>query len=251
MPARRLIAPLVLLALVATTAIYAVGGRGAPATAATTQPGTGAGVTVEGVGMASAPPDVLRVTIGVQATAPTVQEALDEANAAARRVLDALREEGVAERDVQTVNVQLRSQQERPRPEPEEATEQPTRYVASQDLAVTLRDLDTSGATISAAVEAGGDNTRISGMSFGIEDSDALQEQAREQAFADARRKAEQYAELAGRELGDVLSVREQFTPRGPGPVTEAADARGGEGVPLAPGVSEVRVMTEVRWALQ
>lgn len=245
MPARNMITPLlvVLAVLVAAVAAYAVGASSAAATS--TEPNDRTeplGVHVEGVGSASARPDVLHVTIGVEAPAPTVDAALEQANAAAAAVLEALRASGVEESDVQTQNLGLD-----PQFAPE--TRDVTGYVARQDLAVTLRDIAAAGATISAAVAAGGDAARLSGLQFAIEDDTAVRAEAREEAFAAARRQAEQYAELAGRELGEVLSVREQTRPEGPVPA--AAGLARAEAVPLAPGSNDVTVTTQVRWALR
>ena len=236
------------LALLAAPAVLTVTGCGVPGAAAAPAPVAGtpaadAGVQVSGVGTAAGVPDVLRVMLAVESPAPTVEEALEDADAAARRVLAALADRGVAERDVQTVDLQLHP---RFRLDGEEADG----YVARQTLSVTLRDLEEAGATIGAAVEAGGDAARLQGLTFALEDDTALREQAREEAFADARRIAEQYAELAGQELGRVLSIEELADAVGPGPMplAEAADVGS---VPLAPGTTEVTVTATVRWALE
>ena len=244
MQARRVLALLAAPALLTATACAVPGAVAAPAPSpAVGASAADAGVQVAGVGSAAGVPDLLRVMLAVESTAPTVEEALQDADAAARRVLDTLADRGVAEWDVQTVDLQLH-----PRFEPE--GEQENGYVARQTLSVTLRDLDEAGATIGAAVETGGEAARLQGLSFALEDDTALRAQAREEAFADAGRIAQQYAELAGRELGAVLSVEERVGVVGPGPMGREEDA-GGRSVPLAPGTSEVTVTTHVRWALQ
>lgn len=242
MQSRRALALLAAPVLLAGTACGVPGAAAAP-TPAAGAPADEAGVRVSGVGTAVAAPDILRVMLAVESTAPTVEQALEDADAAARRVLDALADLGVAERDVQTVDLQLHS---RDRPD----GEQTDGYVARQTLSVTLRDLEEAGATIGAAVEAGGEAARLQGLTFALEDDTALREQARDEAFADARRIAEQYAELAGRELGRLVSIEEQSGGARPGPMplAEAADA---ESVPLAPGTTEVTVTAHVRWALE
>ncbi|CCG01767.1 SIMPL domain-containing protein [Blastococcus saxobsidens] len=244
MQARRVLALLAMPTILTATACAAPGAAAAPAPSpAVGASAAGAGVQVAGVGTAVGVPDLLRVMLAVEATAPTVEQALEDADAAARRVLDTLAARGVAERDVQSVDLQLH-----PRFRPD--GEQQDGYVARQTLSVTLRDLAEAGATIGAAVEAGGEAARLQGLSFALEDDTALRAQARAEAFADARRVAEQYAELAGRELGPVLSIDEQVGAAGPGPMPldEAADVGS---VPLAPGASEVTVTAHVRWALE
>ena len=242
MPVRRTLACLLTApALLAGAACTTPGAAAAPATAAA--PAAEAGVLVEGVGTAGAVPDVLRVTLAAEATAPSVEEAVAQANEATSRMLESLAAQGVAEADLQTVDLQLH-----PEYGPEGAEQDG--YVARQALAVTLRDLDEAGATIGAAIEAGGDAARLQGASYALEDDTEVRVQAREAAFADARRAAEQYAQLAGGELGPVLSVEEQTDAAGPGPVAFGDGARA-QAVPLAPGTSEVTVRTQVRWALE
>jgi uncharacterized protein YggE len=124
-------------------------------------------------------------------------------------------------------------------------------YTAGQDLDVTLRRLDTAGATMSAAVAAGGDAARLQGVSYELDDDAALHAKARELAYADARDRAGQYAKLAGRELGDVVLVREQVTPSGPVPVAVDSTMATSSAVPIAPGTTDVTVTADVRWSLK
>ena len=72
-----------------------------------------------------------------------------------------------------------------------------------------LLDLSRVGSLLVAAIDAGGDGARIDGISFSHRDAAALEREARDAAFADARAKAEQYAGLAGQALGEVRHVVE------------------------------------------
>ena len=230
------------LAAVLAVVAAVVGGGPVPVRAAAPEDG---GVDVQGVGTATGTPDVLHVTIGVEAGGATVADALDTANVAAGKVLDALRRAGVAEADVQTQNVHLY-------PRYDGNGQQITGYTAGQDTAVTLRDLGKAGATVSDVVAAGGDAARLQGVAFELDDDAALRAKARELAYADARATAEQYAKLAGRELGDVVLVREQVTPSGPMPMAAADSAMStASAVPIASGASEVTVTAQVRWSLR
>jgi uncharacterized protein YggE len=223
-------------------AVVAVLGRPEPVRAEPVDPAA-ATVLVDGVGTATGRPDVLRVTVGAETTAGTVDDALQQADAAARRVLDALRTEGVPDDDVQTVNVSIY-------PTYGDDGQAITGYTARHDLAVTLRDLSRAGATIGVLVDAGGDAARVQGVAFALEDDAALQEQARAAAFAAAREKAEQYAALTGRPLGAVIEVRESASPPAEPLPYATTDAGGREDVPLAPGSATVAVTVAVRWSL-
>lgn len=234
------------LGLLAAVALGFAASGPSPTAAATAAADPGRGVHVTGLGRVTGRPDVLRFTVGVEVAADTVDEALQQANAAAERLIATLRERGIAEEDLQTAGVQVH-------PRYDDRGRQVTGYVVTETVSVTVRDLDSAGATMSAAVEAGGDAARLSGVSLALEDDEDLLAAARERAFAHARGKAEQYADLVGRDLGEVLSVRETLQPSGPMPFA-AAESAGGAAhadIPIAPGSAEVSVAVDVRWALQ
>ncbi|UOY02408.1 SIMPL domain-containing protein [Blastococcus sp. PRF04-17] len=244
MPVRSRALFIAVVVLVGAVAAIAFTLRPEPLRAQPVDPAAGAGVQVEGVGTVTGSPDVLRVTIGVETTAEAVDAALQEASTAARRVLEAVRAEGVSEDDVATVNVSVYAAYDH-------NGQEITGYTARHDLEVRLRDLGRAGTAITALVTAGGDAARLQGVAFSLEDDAALQEDARAEAFAAAREKAEQYAELTGRELGDVVEVREQVTPSGPIPYAAGDAARMAESVPLVPGSATVSVTVSVRWGLR
>jgi uncharacterized protein YggE len=86
-------------------------------------------------------------------------------------------------------------------------------YQVNNHLAVTVRDLDSVGAIIDGVIEAAGDIVRINGINFSIEDSEALEDEARAAAVADLLTKAARLAELAGVELGSLLYLSESTGP--------------------------------------
>lgn len=126
----------------------------------------------------------------------------------------------------------------------------PNGYDVYETLAVSIRDLSDAGATISDAAAAGGDATRINGVSFAVDDQSKLLEQAREAAFADAKSKAEQYAKLAGRSLGKVSVITENSSTDGGGVVYPMARTSMGSAVPVSPGSQDVTLTTNVTWEL-
>ncbi len=203
------------------------------------------GIRVVGVGTASGAPDVLRFTVGVEVTADTVDAALSSANQAAERTIAVLKDRGVQPRDLQTASVQIQ-------PRYADTGQQITGYVVRQDLVVTARDLAAAGGLISAAVEAGGDAARLSGVSYALEDDETVLAAARDNAFATARSKAEQYARLSGQQLAEVVSIAEDVS-QGPLPFarTSAPAASAAPAVPLEAGSTEVSVSVDVRWAVR
>ncbi len=124
-------------------------------------------------------------------------------------------------------------------------------YTATESLTATLRDLKTAGAAIGAAAAAGGNATRIDGVSLDIQHDSALMTQARNAAYADAKAKAQQYADAAGEPLGKAMQVTE--TVNSPTPVDYRAYASGGSAaapVPISPGTAQVSVTVTVVFAV-
>ena len=207
------------------------------------------GVTVVGHGTTSAVPDTVRARVGVEVEADDVSEAFRAAAQAADRVISALRESGVAQEDIRTQDVSVHATHtEPPR---DRGRPQVTGYVVRNMVEVTIRDIDAVGELLGAVTEAGGDATRIQGLQFSVEDATAQRREAREAAFADARAKAEQYADLAGRELGQLVSVAEGGAGVPP-PVPEAIGDLGGEAAPpIERGQQTVEVQVQATWELR
>jgi uncharacterized protein YggE len=206
-------------------------------------------VSVSGVGQVTGVPDVLRLQMGVQTTGSTVNRALDDANGDISRVTAALKKHGVADKDIQTSGLNINPHWD------QNAPDHINGYDVSESLTVQLRKLSDAGSAISDAAAAGGNATRVDGVSFDIEDNTALLNAARDAAFANAKAKAEEYAKLAGRSLGKVSQVSET-TDTAPRPIPYAADmAAGGVAakaapVPVSPGSQQVSVNTSVVWTL-
>jgi uncharacterized protein YggE len=201
------------------------------------------GITVTGVGQASAAPDVLRIFLAAEASATTVSAALDGASTALERIRQALLDAGVAVKDLASSNVVLHPQYG------DRGGIQG--YVARLGLQAALRDLGSAGELLADAVAAGGDAARLDGMAFEVADQTALQTEARAAAWENARAAAGQYAELSGRTLGRVLAAEEGGGAIGPvraGIALAAAHER--SAVPVEPGTSTVTVQVQVRWEL-
>ena len=114
-----------------------------------------------------------------------------------------------------------------------------------------VRDLAKVGKLLEDMVKAGANN--ISGVSFSIADTKALEASAREKAIADAKARAQALAELSGVELSDVLTVSEVIS-AAPGPILyESAKVGmgGGGGVSIQPGQLEVSMQVQMSFAIK
>lgn len=238
----------VLLLTAAVVGVYLLGGHAPqqrPAVAADV-PAATSGVVVDGLGRVSGTPDVLRAVLGVSVRRSDVSRALQDANARQAGITAALKRHGVAAKDLQTSDVNVGpSYDNRGRP---------NGYQVTETLTAKLRNLRDAGQAITDAVDAGGSEAVLQGVSFALEDNAKLLAQARDAAFADAKAKAERYAQLAGRTLGAVELVTES-TSTSPPPVPYASglsmDAAKAMPVPISPGTSDVTVTVSVRWALR
>lgn len=222
-------------------------GVGTTSMAAGDAGGVPAGITVSGAGQASGTPDVVRVTVGVTVVRETVDAALDAANAATERVIAVLDDAGIPDEDRQTREFSIN---------PEYGGDGPdgpriTGYSVSNLVEAKIRDVDAVGGILTDVANAGGNDTQIRGVSFALEDDGAQVTAARQAAFADARARAEQYAELAGVSLGGLIGITDTDV-SSPQPVEAfaAEAARADVAVPIEPGSQQVTVRVTVRWAL-
>jgi uncharacterized protein YggE len=200
------------------------------------------GIWVNGRGEASGAPDLATVNLGVEALADTAAEARADAAVAIDGAIAVLRASGVADADIQTrfFNISPRYttvevtkclddveepvasassapssaeamvRQEKPGSECSVAYERKLiGYQVTNTLSVKVRDLDSVGEIIDGVTESAGDLTRVDGISFAIEDSAELQDEARVAAITDLQEKARQVAALAGVELGRLVYISE------------------------------------------
>lgn len=202
-------------------------------------------VTVTGSGEVRGAPDTLRADIGVQASGPDVSSAIDRTNASATKVIDALKAQGVDAKDIQTQEMSISPQHTNPMPG---QTSTIGGYEATNTVRVIVRDLPKASQVLDAAIKAGGNDTRLGGISFAIEDDSKLVEDARARAFADAKARAEQYAKLAGDELGGVVSIEESVTGQQGPMLRDEMVAKAAP--PIEPGQQTVRVQVSAKWRL-
>jgi uncharacterized protein YggE len=200
------------------------------------------GVVVVGAGTAAAPPDLVRIDLAAEAIADTVSEALNQATVGLARIRSVLADAGVPGADLRTTDTSVRVDHG-PR------DDGPQRFVARLGLSAVVRDVTTAGSMVQNTLEEAGDTARLSGLSFSHSDPSGLLATARDAAFADALAKAQQFAALAGRQLGAVVAV-DDTAGGGPVPLPHRMAA-----MPMAAefdiegGQQEVSARVVVRWS--
>lgn len=205
-------------------------------------------VTVVGNGEVRGTPDVLTANVGIEVTASTVESAVSQMNERANTMIDALGAAGVPKEDIQTQ--QLSIQPEYSSPGPEGGASVISGYRASNTVKITVRDLAKASDVLDKAVQAGGDNARLDGVSFSIDDDADLLNQARERAFNDAKARAEQYADLSGTSLGSVVTISETRSGSQPEPNVLRSESQAAD-YAVEPGQQTVGFQVTVKWELE
>lgn len=212
-------------------------------------------LSVTGYGQASGTPDLANAQLGVSIVDPDIGRAINEANATIEQITSAVVAQGVSSNDVMTSYYSVWSEEVY-----DPQTGMPTgetKYRVDINLAITVREVHRMGDLIAIGLDAGA--TNISGINFSIDDTAALEAEARSDAIADVRDRAEKLALGLGMTLGDPISVGEGSA-GAPGPVYsyglkgDVGIGGGGVGAGLpntiSPGQSTIGVQVTVIYEL-
>lgn len=217
----------------------------------TTTSSTDRTISVSGVGQIQVQPDEAILSLGVQTQATEAAAAISQNNQQMTAVVSALKTAGVASTDIRTLTLSLTPQYQQPQPNSSGQTGTPAivGYVATNVVQVTTKDPANLGALIDAATKAGAN--QINGIEFDLSNPTAALDQARQAAWQDAQHRATQLAQLAGVQLGNVMTITEA-TPTPPRPFAEAlAPAAAGSSVPVESGTISIELDLSVTWAIQ
>lgn len=203
-------------------------------------------ITVVGSAEARVAPDLATITAGVETRADTAAEALSLNSTAMNAVLAALDGAGVARSDVQTSQLSISPIYE-PYSENGPETQRVTGYEAANMVTIRVRDVTRLGATVDSVTTSGAN--RIFGIGFDVSDPRPTLDSARRDAVADARARAELYAEAAGVALGPVIRIGE--TTSAPGPVFMRAEAMADKATPVEGGTVSLQAQVEIVYGLE
>ena len=163
-------------------------------------------VRVVGTAEVKVAPDRAVIELGVQKQDPSAMAAKKAADAAARKILASLRQNGVDEKDVQTTFLSL---------QPQVSYVKKVRvayFVATQTLTVTVRDLAKLEPLLESLVKAGGN--RIDSIQYETSDLRKYRDQARDLAVKAAREKARALAQALGQDIGKAQIIEEVPEPQ-------------------------------------
>ena len=201
-------------------------------------------IVVSGTGRVAVQPDVADLRLGVTVTKPTVEAARGEAAATMDAILRAVDGASISRADVRTAMLSVQ-----PRYDYRDGRAPVlTGYEIVNIVEVSVRDLSVLGDVIDATLAAGA--TSMDALTFRLADPVPSERDARRQAMAEARSRADVLAEAAGLTIVGVSDILEGQPERPPGPIAKAermalaADAP----TPVEAGTLEVTVMVSVTY---
>jgi uncharacterized protein len=177
-------------------------------------------ISVNGTSQAYLTPDIGYIYIGVHTEDKDVNKAVNSNNERSQTVVKALKDSGITEKDIRTINFNIYPQQQMT---PQNVVTG-TLYIVDNTVFVTLRDITKVGDVITKAIDAGANN--INGIQFDVADKEAALADARKAAVANARARADELAKAAGVTVGAVQSI--SFYGGGYNAPTPMYDAKGG-----------------------
>jgi uncharacterized protein YggE len=211
-------------------------------------PAAGTVLDVTAEGKVTRVPDLATIRAGVVAQAPTAAAALADNAGRMARVLAALKQAGVAPRDIATSTVALN-------PQYRYANNQPpviTGYQATNSVTVRFRDVARSGAILDTLVAQGAN--QIDGPNLSVSQPEAALDEARADAVMRAKARAELYAKAAGLRVARIVSINEAGENAGGSPpmfMARAMVAKEAADTQIAPGEKDLTVTLSVRFLLQ
>jgi len=228
---------LALGALIVAVATLAI--RPGPAVGAPTTDGQPAlhTITVTGTAAVTRVPDVARVSVGVSVTKPSVKAARDAVGKSMSAIIAGIKALGVDEKDIKTTSIDLS-------PQYNSGGTKIVGYRMSEQLQITVRDLDKAGDVVDTATAKGA--TEVNGLWFEVGDPTRAMDEARAAAIAQARTSAKKMAAAAGVSVGAVVSISESSA-SSPGPYYYGAAARDAAALtPVERGTQDVQATVTV-----
>lgn len=200
-------------------------------------------ITVSASGSVAAEPDMARITSGVTSEADTAKEALSLNSQAMKTVIAGLKAAGIAPKDTQTSSFRIDPRYTRAQEGQPSVIDG---YRVTNQIQITARDLDRLGEVLDKLISLGAN--QMAGLTFEVSKSETLRDEARNEAVANALRRAKLYAAAAGAEVGEVLRISEGAVGGGPRP---AAMTMRAQAAPIEPGTEMLQANVTVTWAME
>jgi uncharacterized protein YggE len=192
-------------------------------------------------------PDKVDISTGVTSEAKTAREALDQNSEAMTKVIEALKAEGIELKDIQTTNFSVSpvyDQKPYDKPQPPVVVG----YRVTNQVRISLHDTKKLGAILDKVVTLG--SNQIDAIEFGVDEPEALKDEARKLALKNVTDNAKLYAEAAGVGLGPILTISEEESSYQPRFAAAPVAMEMAKDVPIEAGTATVEVRVRVTWEL-
>jgi len=202
-------------------------------------------ISLSASGAVKTTPDKVDISTGVTTEAKTAREALDQNTEAMTKVVEALKADGIDAKDIQTVNFSVGPVYE------QKAEVKPpvvVGYRVTNQVRITLHDIKKLGTILDKVVTLGAN--QIDGIEFGVEEPEALKDEARKLALKNVTDNAKLYAEAAGVGLGQILSITEEESSYQPRYAPMATRMDSAKEAPIEAGTASVEVRVRVSWEI-
>ena len=212
---------------------------------------TSALLTVNAEGKTARVPDLAVFNAGVTSQGKTAGEALSANAADMTRVIAALKQAGIADKDIQTSQISLNPLYGQPVVQPNGMVIQEPRiigYQATNSVMIRSRDIKNFGKVLDALVASGAN--QVNGPSFQLADPSAANDEARVSAIKTARARAELYARAAGLRVARIVSISESGGYAPPQPMYARAMKAEADSTPISAGEVEAAVSVTVQFEL-
>ncbi len=210
-------------------------------------------VVVTGEGEVQAAPDMAILDLSVLREAKTAREALTDNNKAMSKVLGAMKEAGIEDRDLQTSGVNIQPTYTYPNDKNGLKAPKIIGYNVTNGLTVRVRDLNKVGDLLDKSIDLGVNQS--GGLRFVNDDPSKALMDARKKAMENAMEKAKILTETAGEKVGRVLEITEYVNNGRPMPMARTkmiamAAEPASDSVPLSAGENSYNVNVTVKFEI-
>lgn len=205
-------------------------------------------VSFSGEGKIVAKPDIAKINLTILTQAATSKAAQDDNSRKSKTVADYLKKQNIDDKDIKTTGYNIYPQYKYSQ---YGGNPQITGYQVNQTMEIKVRDLGKVSDILDGVVAAGAN--QVNGMSFEIDNPEALKAEARQKAIDDAKKKANELKSQVGISLGHIVNFSENT---GGYPIPIYAMGRGGGdgmgGGPSVPtGENEIMVSVTITYQIK
>ena len=204
-------------------------------------------ISLVATGAVKTTPDKVDISTGVTSEAPSAREALDKNIAAMTKVVEVLKADGIDPKDIQTTNFSVSPVYEQ-RPYDKPTPPVVVGYRVTNQVRISLHDTGKLGAILDKVVTLGAN--QIDAIEFGVEEPEALKDEARKLALKNVTDNAKLYAEAAGVGLGAILTISEEESSYQPRFAPAATRMEMSKDVPIEAGTATLEVRVSVTWEI-